>query len=297
MPDVGWTALLTAYGRAQEARESRPLFHDALAAEFITAYSGTRIDDNGALPDMGPATDRSEALLWNGFKAYFTSRTPFYDRVVTTTAGTCPQIVMLGAGLDSRAFRLGLHGARTVFEIDRPAVLDFKQDVLDRVGAQPTCRRVPVAADLAREDLATALGKAGFDSEAPALWVAEGLFMYLSADEADRLLDDMRSLSAPGSRLAGEYFSHPWRDANVEYDRLPAADQAIWRQLKNSFVYGPAAHLPADWLAAHGWRSEQVTDVATMLRASGREVPYALGAPDTVRIWLFEAMVPATAVR
>jgi hypothetical protein len=45
-----------------------------------------------------------------------------------------------------------------------------------------------------------------------------------------------------------------------------------------------------DWLAAHGWRPEQVTDVATVLRASGRDVPYALGAPDTVRIWLFEAL-------
>jgi methyltransferase (TIGR00027 family) len=292
MPDVGWTALLTAYGRAQEARENEPLFVDALAVEFIAAYSGAGIQDDGALPDMGPATDRSDAILWSGFKAYFSSRTPFYDRVVTAATGTCSQIVMLGAGLDSRAFRLGLTGTSTVFEIDRPAVLDFKQEVLDRVGAQPTCRRVPVATDLTRDDLATVLGRAGFDPAMPTLWLAEGLFMYLTAAEADRLLDDMRSLSAPGSRLAGEYFSHPWRDVDVEFDRLPAADQAVWKQLQRSFVYGPAPQSPSDWLAAHGWCPEQITDVATMLRTSGREVPYAFGAPDTVRIWLFEALGP-----
>jgi methyltransferase (TIGR00027 family) len=289
MPDVGWTALLTAYGRAQEAREPSPLFVDALAVEFITSHSGARVDDNSPLPDLGPATDRSEAILWRAFRAYFTSRTPFYDGVVTAAGATCPQIVLLGAGLDSRAFRLRLPGASTVFELDRAGVLDFKQDVLDRVGARPTCGRVPVRADLVRDDLATVLGRAGFDQTVPTLWVAEGLFMYMSAAEADRLLDDVRSLSAPGSRLAGEYFSRPWRDADVEYERLPAADQAVWRQLQTSFVYGPAAHAPADWLAAHGWRPEQVTDVATVLRTSGREVPYSFGTPGAVRIWLFEA--------
>ncbi|MEU8821406.1 class I SAM-dependent methyltransferase [Actinoplanes sp. NPDC048796] len=160
--DVGWTALLTAYSRPQESRrDGRRLVEDPYAAEFIAAYTGQVLDPAGALPDLGPAGDRGSSSLWAVFEFYIPQRTPFFDRAVRRAQDTCRQVVLLGAGLDTRAYRLGLSAEVTVFEVDRPAVFAFKDRVLTQLGARSTGRRVEVAADLAAEGAGAALVAAG----------------------------------------------------------------------------------------------------------------------------------------
>jgi methyltransferase (TIGR00027 family) len=140
--------------------------------------------------------------LWNAFRFYFCERTPFYDQhVLRAVEGGCRQVVLVAAGLDSRAFRLGLPEDATVFELDQAAVLDFKQAVLDQHGVVPTCDRVPVPVDL-RVGWPPSLLAAGFDGTLPTLWITEGLLMYLSSSDAGQLLARITALSAPG-RLAG----------------------------------------------------------------------------------------------
>jgi methyltransferase (TIGR00027 family) len=153
--------------------------------------------------------------------------------------------VLIGAGLDARAYRLDWPAATVVFEVDLPGVLAAKQSVLDEAGARPLADRRIVAADLS-EPLADPLRASGFDSSSPTAWLAEGVLVYLPPEIVRRLLGEVTELSAAGSRLAAESGA-----------RLPAADEArgvetLWRSGRSDgadvLLPGPrvdGAHAPA----------------------------------------------------
>ncbi|KAL6765363.1 S-adenosyl-L-methionine-dependent methyltransferase [Haematococcus lacustris] len=111
------------------------------------------------------------------------------------------QVVILGAGLDARAWRLSWPSGTVVFEVDSGALEPLKQRVL---GALPlACHaRHALVADLARpHQLRSALAQAGFQADQPAVWLMEGLIGYLTRRQARRLLRCTYELSAPGSQL------------------------------------------------------------------------------------------------
>ncbi|WP_051163612.1 SAM-dependent methyltransferase [Nocardia brevicatena] len=116
----------------------------------------------------------------------------------------CGQVVLLTAGLDTWALRLPWPSTVTVFELDLPEVFAFKEAVPAWRGAVPTCERRIVPVDL-RGNWADVLAAAGFDLTVPTAWLAEGLLLYLAADEAARLLTAVGELSTPGSQLAFEH--------------------------------------------------------------------------------------------
>jgi O-methyltransferase involved in polyketide biosynthesis len=121
----------------------------------------------------------------------------------------------------------------------------------------PTCERVPVVVDL-REDWPEILSEVGFDASQPTAWVVEGLLMYLTRDESDQLLGRIAALSAPGSRLASEYFGARWDES---FYAMVEGEAGTWHLLMTSFRYGPIADTPADWLRGHGWTPGQTTNV------------------------------------
>jgi methyltransferase (TIGR00027 family) len=114
------------------------------------------------------------------------------------------QLVVLGAGLDSRAWRMVELAGVTVFEVDHPA---SQRDKLRRVGELPplAARVVPVAVDLTTQPLGPALEVAGFDARAVTTWVWEGVVPYLPAEAVRTTLEQVAQLSAPGSRLVVNY--------------------------------------------------------------------------------------------
>jgi O-methyltransferase involved in polyketide biosynthesis len=121
------------------------------------------------------------------------------------------------------------------------------------------------AADL-REDWAAALTGAGFDRARPAAWLAEGLLLYLTAQQAGRLLTGVSELSAPGSRLA------------FEHD--PEAAAALAGQARQTPALRPYASLwkgglggdASRWLAGHGGQPRS-HDLAAVAACYGRPVP------------------------
>jgi methyltransferase (TIGR00027 family) len=282
---VGWTSLLTAYGRAQESRRATRVFDDPFASMFIGAVSGAGAVDDGPFPRLGPAVDDGSSSLWESLQFYFCTRTPFYDQqLLDAVAAGCRQVVVVGAGLDSRAFRLSLAEDVAVFELDQAAVLDFKQTVLDDHGVVPTCKRVPVVVDL-REDWPEILSEVGFDASQPTAWIVEGLLMYLTRDESDQLLGRITALSAPGSRLASEYFGARWDESLYA---MVEGEAGTWHLLMTSFRYGPIADTPADWLRGHGWTAGQTTSVVEEAVKQGREhIPADYTAPGAPPVLLF----------
>jgi len=139
------------------------------------------------------------------------------------------QVVFPAAGLDARAFRLTWPANTRCFEIDRPAILEYKQRVLDGARAVPRCTRRVVTADLSGP-WPDALLDAGFDPKLPSGWLIEGLLFYLDPDTVARLLDRVTTLSAPGSQLAFDVvnaamMTSPWTRPWVE---MQAAAGAPW---------------------------------------------------------------------
>lgn len=129
-------------------------------------------------------------------------RTRFFDDWLRTVAieGSVRQVVLLAAGLDTRAWRLAWPPETTVFEVDREATLAEKAGTLAGAGAVSIASRRPVCADLA-SDWASALRDAGFDATEPTAWLAEGILFYLPIDVIEAVLATVVRLAVPGSRL------------------------------------------------------------------------------------------------
>lgn len=236
---VGRTALIVAAARAAESERADRLFTDPFAADFVAA-SGFEMPGVTGPPD----SDAPEA---GSFGGYASIRTRFFDDYLVDATRELRQVVIVAAGLDTRAFRLDLPAEVTVYELDSPAVLAFKQRVLDDRGARPSCRRIPVATDL-REDWAHALSEAGFDPAAPSAWLIEGLLPYLDHAQNDRLLATVGGRSSAGSRLALEF---------VSAEAVTLLGQALTGDARTEMTAlwhnGGVADAAEPWLHRHGW--------------------------------------------
>ena len=200
---VGATATMAAAARAIATRTDRALIDDPFAEPLVRAVGIdllTRLATGEVAPD-----DLVGQTAIDGAKI----RTKFYDEFFldATNAGIA-QVVILAAGLDSRAYRLPWPTGTVVYEVDQPQVIEFKTRTLAELGATPTADRRAAAADL-RDDWPATLSAAGFDPDRPTAWSAEGLLGYLPPEAQDRLLDTITELSAPGSRVATESRPNP----------------------------------------------------------------------------------------
>lgn len=256
------TARLTAAGRAVENRRADRLFEDPLA-EALAGEEGFRLMEQWRLP----GAPRENPTIG--------PRTRFYDDVVIdAVADGLGQVVLIAAGMDTRAFRLALPAEVIVFELDLADLLAQKQAILEQERAEPRCRRVVVAADLAEDDWPQALTAGGFDHAARTVFIVEGLSWYLTEEENARLLDHLASLAAPGSRLGIDIISlDALQDpTSAPFFKFTAALGILWQFGTND---------PAGFLAAHGWQAE-MTDLGAFARRLGRwpppDVPEALAA-------------------
>jgi methyltransferase (TIGR00027 family) len=285
--DIGWTGLLTAHMRAVESARPDRLFTDPLAEAVVDVVRhAIRTDPDAALP-TGPAPGTGELTeTWSMLSTYLGVRTAYYDRVVREAAAEgIRQVVVLAAGFDARAFRLGLPPETAFFELDTEPVLRFKETVLAGAALTAGVRRHAVPVDL-RGPWQEALTRSGFTPEVPTMWLVEGLFMYLSAADSDALLAHVSALSAPGSRMALEYYEDSPRVADA--GASDPVEVAIIERIVGFFRSGPP--LPPDrWLASHGWAAD-VSTLAAEITAPERPLPlmFQAGRPHEVNLWLAE---------
>ena len=132
---------------------------------------------------------------------YLQARTTFFDRVLLNalSRGTC-QVVAVGAGYDGRAWRYAKPGVRW-FELDHPTTQADKRARLARLGLDQSVATF-VAADFSVDDAADALLGAGLQARVPALFMCEGVAVYLDRPVLESLLAELRSVAAFGSKLA-----------------------------------------------------------------------------------------------
>jgi methyltransferase (TIGR00027 family) len=272
---IAATSLVVAAARAAEQRRPDRLFDDPYAELFVRTA-----DAAGAGVGVG---ERSRAFL-REMGDQPAVRTAFLDeRLLGAARAGCRQVVLLAAGMDTRAFRLDWPEGTRVFDVDFAEVLRFRLRVLGEARATPRCDHRPVAADL-RDDWPAALREQGFSAGRPTAWLAEGILYALPAPAADLLLDRITAQSAPGSLFAADHI-----------ERSPALDAAtatMSTDLVDRWQSGPADPLES-WLTRYGWTPD-VTDLASATSRYGRPVPPVFDArhPGTSRGLLITAERP-----
>ncbi len=226
------TARWTASVRALESKRPDALFHDpwaaALAGQEGAEWLAQRTEDK-VIP----------ILL----------RTRYFDDFLqrVTQEHAVRQVVLLAAGLDTRAFRLPWPEGTEIFELDQADVLQHKEQVLAVQGAKPTCMRKVIEQDLVGP-WPPALVNSGFEPQQPSLWLLEGFLFYLKNDQVQRILQQVSEITAPGSWLAFDIINrailtHPLTRAWVE---MQAASGAPWIGTLDD---------PEGFLAGLGWRA------------------------------------------
>jgi methyltransferase (TIGR00027 family) len=267
---VGSTALFVAAARALEAQKPDPLAVDAFAEMFCRAVGGPWA---AVLDGEAPEHPLKSEEFGQHFVTFQAARTRYFDAYFRRAAQAgVRQIVLLAAGLDSRAHRLDWADGTIIYELDQPQVLDFKRDAVAANGANAKAERREIAIDL-RDDWPQALRDSGFQPDQPSAWIAEGLLIYLPASAQEQLFTGIDALASTGSHLAVEEGRPMDRDvfrAKVHEAKAIDDERGQWWQLVYNEQHAPAAQ----WFGERGWTAEDTT-LLDYLEAVGRSVDSA----------------------
>ncbi|MFE2603820.1 class I SAM-dependent methyltransferase [Streptomyces mirabilis] len=200
------TAVLVCQGRAAaDGRLATGRFADAVAVRLLRPPERAPVDEVRA---GTPSTGWKARATYEGVRAcaeVVVPRTVAIDDAVRSHR--TPQLVVLGAGLDSRAWRLPELADSDVWEVDHPASQQDKQERLAEAGTPPVVARsvrfTPV--DFATDDLGSALEATGHDASVPTTWLWEGVVPYLTHDEVRAMVRAVADRSASGSALVLNY--------------------------------------------------------------------------------------------
>lgn len=249
-------AAQTAFGpmvlAAVEQNEpvGRRLVDDDLADLFLPAPLRWLVATTRATPIrrlMIRASEYSGPGLW----ANLACRKRFIADKITEALADINAVVILGAGLDTRAYLLNRRVRMPVFEVDLPVNIARKAKTVRRVlGELPLSVRL-VALDFERDDLLTALAEHGYRTDYRVFFICEGVTQYLTERAVRRTLDGLRA-TAPGSRLVFTYVRRDFIDGSNRYGTRTLY-RAV-RQRRQLWHFGLLPEQVADFLAEYGWR-------------------------------------------
>ncbi len=250
----------------------RRLVDDDLAAAFLPGHlralvALTRLDP--ARRWVVAAIERSGPGLWTSIAC----RKRLIDERLSDPLNEVDAVVVLGAGLDTRACRIARHSDLPVFEVDQPVNVERKAAVLRRVLGEipPSVHLVPV--DFEHDDLMAALDSAGYRKTARTFFIWEGVTQYLTPDAVRATLARLGE-AAPGSRLVFTYIRQDFIDGTNRYGA-----EALYRRFRRRREVWKSGLVPehlAETLAEAGWRLTEQAGPSyyrdTYVRPTGRAV-------------------------
>jgi methyltransferase (TIGR00027 family) len=173
-----------------------------------------------------------------GLMMSFCCRTRCIDDALSAalTAGY-GQVLILGAGYDSRAYRIRGIEKTKVFEVDHPATQEVKRMRLQRVLADVPSHVVFVPVDFEREDLGNRLKAAGFEACTLTFVIWEGVTQYIPAEAVDSTLNFVATTCSPRSKIAFTYIHRGVLDGS-EHFRGASKLTAGARRLGEPWLFG-----------------------------------------------------------
>lgn len=184
--------------------------------------------------------------------SFLAARTQFFDDVVTGAADDgVRQVVIVGAGYDSRARRLA-RPSLGFFEVDHPATQAHKR----RMAPAHDAAYIPV--DLASDSVSEALDTAGLDTAQPTVFVVEGLTMYLDETQVEGVFGELAKLAPTGSQLAAN-FTGRGGGAVSPLSRIAArAIRTAWRVRGEPTRYWATPEKVTALLFRAGWEPTEI---------------------------------------
>jgi methyltransferase (TIGR00027 family) len=195
--------VLVCQGRAAaHGRIAPEVFADPVARSMLQPDERVPVDQVRA----GDRPDGAAARV--GYEMVRASAEAVVPRTVAIDAavrsGPAAQVVILGAGLDGRAWRMTELAGAEVYEVDHPASQQDKRErVADLSPAAGALHWVPM--DFSRDRLGDALDEAGHRADVPTTWVWEGVVAYLTRPEVEATAAAVAGRAAPGSSLVVNY--------------------------------------------------------------------------------------------
>jgi methyltransferase (TIGR00027 family) len=245
--DVADTALWIAAYRARETERADALFRDPLAARLA-----------------GPKGARVAATMTGAEQFYWMTaiRTVVIDELLSEAVARGAGIVLnLGAGLDTRPYRLALPSALRWVEVDAPKIVARKDELLR--DERPTCELERVAADLSDAGARRAVFARVGEVEQDVVVLTEGVLTYLSEGEVAALADELRAHSRFRTWIA---------DHSARFLNRAVRARVQRSELRNA----PMRFQPENWQAffrAHGWRAAETRYLPIEGERLGRPLP------------------------
>jgi methyltransferase (TIGR00027 family) len=256
------TAQYIAFCRALETEEepARRLFCDPFAIDLLSESYRT-LAQMAHLPILGKLVYAFLDLGWPYSRSSAIVRTRAIDDLVCDAIRDgARQLVLMGAGLDSRGCRLDDAEQVAVFEVDHPATQQVKKDRLQAIMGKLPTNIWYVAVDFERDDLETRLTESGYDPAVQTVVVWEGVIDYLTESAVQSTLAALTRLLAPSSLLIFTYTHKGALDGSVNF---PGARR--WRCLSRaggeSFLFGFDPDKLAEVLKSH--RFQLQSDAST----------------------------------
>lgn len=269
---ISHTALIVAAKRAIENQRSDRLFDDPFAALLAA-------DEIPVLLEKWQKLGDDLAKIKAKRTRFIAVRTRFYNDFLMSAQLLASQVVILGAGMDARAFRLDWCNNIRVYEVERPEVLQYKDSVLKDVPAK--CFRTVIKADLTDNWVESLLSQ-GFSVTNPSIWLLEGVLMYLPQIAVFKLLETISELSVDGSFFAADFVSVK----SVEVGEK--ARQSDRGRVLRHWQFG--CDRPEDLLPNYGWNATVVRpgeDGANFGRYNDN--PPSRNVPGTRQVFLVTA--------
>ncbi|GIQ86145.1 S-adenosyl-L-methionine-dependent methyltransferase, putative [Kipferlia bialata] len=238
--------------RALASELPEPIFTDRYARAFATEAG------IGYLKAFAAATTAPGATAEEQVTSLIKSaavRVRFFDDVLRDALNQgITQFVLPGVGGDSRTHRLDLPASCTVYELDLPDVMEYRQSVFAE-DTHSVCTHFMVGCDMAKDDWVSILKDKGFNPEIPTLFLAEGLCMYIQ-DGGRELFAKAHSIMASGSVLAFDSMNKPGVDGEMMGPMMRA-----WRTHVGEGVVGHMS-CPETVLSGIGYSGVEVTELA-----------------------------------
>jgi methyltransferase (TIGR00027 family) len=244
--NVSDTAFMVAGCRAAECQRPKPLFRDPLAAKLVG--------------------DRGEKILATVPRRFFIAwsvviRTVIIDDYIRQAVDTgVDTILNLGAGLDTRPYRIDLPRSLRWIEVDFPHMIELKETRL--AGEKPSCRLERISLDLTNRALRRQLFADVSARAGRILVLTEGVTVYLTHDDVAELADDLRQVEKVSFWIT-DYFSP---------EAIRFGEKMRARFMRNA----PFQFNPKDWFAffgEHGWRASEVRYISEEANRLGRPIP------------------------
>ena len=261
------TALVSTFARAYHYRNSsEPIFADCLADKMLTEEEVEAISRNMAEGIVyfapGFAGTREEALRFivdHQLAPSVLARSAFCERAIENAVRLgCRQVVVFACGYDTFSLRTG-HRELTVYELDRPKMIEDRQIRVARRDLHSVCRVETVGCDLSlplwREDLL----QVGFRKEKSAFGSLLGISYYLSKKEFRTLIEGISMLWSEGSSLC---FDYPLPEDGTESGKNRELAAAAGERMKARYTYEELETLLSDgsFLIYEHLEAEEATD-------------------------------------